>query len=220
MEEEDEAPQDKAASDPTPHRAPKPKNQEIKISEQALLAHKKRKDAADKARGAGLEPIMDVLPHMDGTMSHPPSARRPRRGRFEYLTPRGGQQPAAPVVVQHDQYDMHGRRNGGRGVKAYNKPVEALNGPGQWRDDMAAKLKGMEEAVKEVGAGKRGGNKYVDKGLPGIKEHRKALVPIHPNKGFEAPWGGQGGKKRVNDGQRNARVGQGGAVVRPITCQS
>jgi len=220
IEEEEEVPQDKAASDPTPHRAPKPRKDEIRISEKALLAHQERKAAAERLK-LMQEKKVPLGAIADGTMSHPPSSvRKPRRGRFEYLTPRGGRgieaAPAAPpVVIQHDQYDMHGRK-GGRGVNAYGgiKPSNAL------RDDMAAKLKGMEEAVNEVGKKDKEGRRG---GLPGIKEHRKerkALVPIHPNKGFEAPWGGNAGKKRngygrINDGKRNARVGQGGAVVKP-----
>ena len=49
-EEEEEVPQDKAASDPTPHRAPKPRKDEIRISEKALLAHQERKAAAERLK--------------------------------------------------------------------------------------------------------------------------------------------------------------------------
>ena len=194
----------KAASDPTPHRAPRQPAKEIRISEQALARHreKKRQQAAARAMPA-------LAPINDGTLSHPPPTVKQRRkaGRFEYLTPRGGRRDEPDVVV-HDQYDMHGRRrHGGRGVKAYEAPPGArqLDGAAGWKAEMADKLRGMEAAVGAVGGQRRGHRKAG--GLPLISEHgraeRKALVPLHPNKGLD--WGKKGGEK--------ARVGQGGAGI-------
>jgi len=179
----------KAASDPTPQVGhPCPPTHALGEGHQRKWKPKK-------------PPPVQVPSAARQTPSSVPSVNPSARpaGRFEAPTPQGGAvaTPNLPQIAVYQKYDRPGGRNKERGVKQ-------LDG-GAWREEMQGKLNGMEAAV--AGVGKR--NRPAVQKLPGIQEHRdnrKALVPLHPNHGFN--------EERFNAPNKVvARVGQGGAGI-------